>query len=149
MEIPSVILLVKKNIITEGYTDEMKRINLFFYYQRIYRRKKNYLWKIHRRSISVGKLITDRICVLRRWKNSVGKTVKSCSDTGVIVHGLSWYCWIYLVKIFFYNIVGVLIVVLVCLYNFFFNIFLFFLCGSFHNFFWNVMFLNKKILTIK
>ena len=47
----------RRNIITEGYTDEMKRINLVFYYQRIYRRK------IHRRSIfvgdSVGKLITD------------------------------------------------------------------------------------------
>jgi len=27
----------------------------------------------------VGKLITDGICVLRRRKNSVGKTVKSCS----------------------------------------------------------------------
>ena len=57
----------------------MKRINLFFYYQWIYRRKKNYRRKIHRRSISVGKLITDGICVLHRWKNSVGKTVKSCS----------------------------------------------------------------------
>jgi len=82
-EIPSVNPLVIKNIITEGYTDEMKRINLFFYYQRIYRRTKNYRRKIHRRSISVGdsvgKLITDGICVLRRRKNSVGKTVKSCS----------------------------------------------------------------------
>jgi hypothetical protein len=29
-EIPSVNLLVIKNIITEGYTDEMKRINFFF-----------------------------------------------------------------------------------------------------------------------
>jgi hypothetical protein len=28
-EIPSVNLLVIKNIITEGYTDEMKRINFF------------------------------------------------------------------------------------------------------------------------
>jgi len=38
---------------------------------------------IHRRSISVGdsigKLITDGICVLRQRKNFVGKTVKSCS----------------------------------------------------------------------
>jgi hypothetical protein len=54
-----------------------------FYYQRIYRRSKNYRQKIHRRSISVGdfvgKLITDGICVLRWRKNSVGKTVKSCS----------------------------------------------------------------------
>ena len=57
----------------------MKRINLFFYYQR----KTNYQGKIHRRSISVGdsvgKLITDGICVLHRRKNSVSKTVKSCS----------------------------------------------------------------------
>jgi hypothetical protein len=62
----------------------MKRINLFFYYQRIYRRTKNYRRKIYRRIISVGdsvgKLITDGIYVLRRWKNSVGKTVKSCSE---------------------------------------------------------------------
>ena len=61
----------------------MERINLFFYYQRIYRRKKNYRRKIHRRGISVGdsvgKLITDGICVLHRRKNSVSKTVKSCS----------------------------------------------------------------------
>jgi len=60
----------------------MKRINLYFYYQRIYRRTKNYRRKIHRWSISVGdsvcKLITDGICVLRRQKSSVGKTVKSC-----------------------------------------------------------------------
>ena len=62
----------------------MKRINLFFYYQQIYRRKKNYRRKIHQRSISVGesvsKLITDGICVLHLRKNSVGKTVKSCSE---------------------------------------------------------------------
>jgi hypothetical protein len=60
----------------------MKRINLYFYYQRIYRRTKNYRRKIHRWSISVSdsvcKLITDGICVLRRQKSSVGKTVKSC-----------------------------------------------------------------------
>ena len=47
-------------------------------------KEKNYRRKIHRRRISigdfVGKLITDGICVLRRWKNSVGKTVKYCSD---------------------------------------------------------------------
>jgi hypothetical protein len=89
MEFPSVIPSVNpsviKNIITEGYTDKMERINLFFYYQRIYRRKKNYLRKIYRQRISVGdsigKLITDRICVLHRRKNSVGKTVKSCSES--------------------------------------------------------------------
>ena len=91
-EIPSVNPLVIKNIITEGYTDEMKRIHLFFYYQWIYRQTKNYRRKIHRRSIfigdSVGKLITDRICVLRRRKNSVGKTVKSCSVIGRVF----FYC---------------------------------------------------------
>jgi len=46
--------------------------------------EKNYLWKIHRWSIYVGdfvgKLITNGICVLRWWKNYVGKTVKSCSE---------------------------------------------------------------------
>ena len=61
----------------------MERINLFFYYQRIYRWKKNYRRKIHRRNISVGdsvgKLITDGICVLYQQKNSVNKIVKSCS----------------------------------------------------------------------
>jgi hypothetical protein len=72
-----------KKSITEGYTDEIKQVILFFYYQRIYRRIKNYRWKIHRLSIYVGdfvgKLITDKICVLRRRKNSADKTVKSCS----------------------------------------------------------------------
>jgi len=39
MKIPSVIpsvnpLVIKKIIITEGYTEETKRLNLFFYYQR-------------------------------------------------------------------------------------------------------------------
>jgi hypothetical protein len=66
----------------------MERINLFFYYQRIYRHKKNYRRKIHRRRIRkfsigesfVGKLITDGICVLHRQKNSIGKIVKSCSE---------------------------------------------------------------------
>ena len=54
-------------------------------YRRNYRRTKNYRRKIHQRSIfvgeSIGKLITDGICVLCRWKNSTGKTVKSCSDS--------------------------------------------------------------------
>jgi hypothetical protein len=40
--IPSVNPWVIKNIITEGYTDEMKRVILFFYFRRIYRRIKNY-----------------------------------------------------------------------------------------------------------
>ena len=84
MEFPSVNPLVIKNIITERYTNEMKRVILLFYFRRIYRRIKNYRWRIHRWSISVGdvvgKLITDEICVLHRRKNSVGKTVKSCSE---------------------------------------------------------------------
>ena len=67
----------------------MKRINLFFYYQW----KKNYQRKIHRRSIfvgdAVGKLITDGICVLRRRKNSVGKTVKSCSEINNIIFNIN------------------------------------------------------------
>jgi len=57
---------------------------IFFYYQWIYRRIKNYRWKIHWRSIFIGdfvsKLITDGICVLRRQKNFIGKTVKCCSE---------------------------------------------------------------------
>jgi hypothetical protein len=73
-----------------------------YYYRWIYRRngadrfifllpmdlltKKNYRRKIHRQRIfvgdSVGKLITDGICVLHQWKNSIGKTVKSCSEPG-------------------------------------------------------------------
>jgi len=32
---------------------------------------------------SVDNIITDGICVLDRWKNSVGKTVKSCSEMGI------------------------------------------------------------------
>jgi hypothetical protein len=95
--IPSVNLLVIKNIITEGYTDEIKRIN-FFYFRRI----KNYRWRIHRRSISVGdvvgKLITNGICVLHRRKNSVGKTVKSCS-----VIFLKYFILIYFKKIILKN----------------------------------------------
>jgi hypothetical protein len=57
----------------------MKRVIFLFYFRRI----KNYRWRIHRRRISVGdvvgKLITDGICVLHRRKNSVSKTIKSCS----------------------------------------------------------------------
>jgi hypothetical protein len=72
---------------------------IFFDYQRIYWRTKNYRWKIHRRSISigdfVGKLITDGICVLRRRKNSVGKTVKYCSvlcnEKNIIQYYISWF----------------------------------------------------------
>jgi len=58
----------------------MKRVILFFYFRW---QIKNYRWRIHQRGISIGdvvsKLITDGICVLHRWKNSVGKTIKSCS----------------------------------------------------------------------
>ena len=35
----------------------------------------------HFRGDFVGKLITDGLCVIRQRKNSVGKTVKSCSDS--------------------------------------------------------------------
>ena len=52
------------------------------YYRRIYQRKNNYRQKIHWRKFSVGELITDGICVLRRWKNFIGKIVKSCSVWG-------------------------------------------------------------------
>ena len=75
-----------------------------YYYRGIYRRneadkfifllpteKKNYRRKIHRRIISVcdsvGKLITDGICVLHWRKISVGKTVKSCSDNFEFLRG--------------------------------------------------------------
>ena len=56
--------------------------NIFFITNEFTYGKKNYRGKIHRRIISVGdsvgKLITDIICVSRRLKNSVGKTVRSC-----------------------------------------------------------------------
>ena len=82
--IPSVNPLVIKNYY-RGIYRWNKAGNFIFYYQRIYRRTKNYRRKIYRRSIFVGdfvgKLITDRICVLRRQKNSVGKTIKSYNDT--------------------------------------------------------------------
>jgi hypothetical protein len=63
----------------------MDRINLFFLLPTNLPTEKNYRRKIHRRSISVGKLITDGICVLHRRKNSVGKTVKSCSGFSNLV----------------------------------------------------------------
>ena len=68
-------------VFAEGNTDGMKRVIFFFslfllvnlsviilfYYQRTYRRTKNYRRKIHQRSISVGdfigKLITNRMIV--------------------------------------------------------------------------------------
>jgi len=89
MEIPSVIPSVNPLVIKKYYYRGIYRRNeadkFIFYYQRIYRWTKNYQRKIHRQSISVGdsvgKLITDGICVLCRWKNFVGKTVKSCSET--------------------------------------------------------------------
>jgi len=52
--------------------------------------EKNYRRNIHQRSISVGdsvgKLITDEICVLHRRKNSIGKTVKSCSGISSVIY---------------------------------------------------------------
>jgi len=48
--------------------------NIFFYYQRTYRRKQNHRWKIHRWSISVddfvGKLIINRMIVQIPIENS-------------------------------------------------------------------------------
>jgi hypothetical protein len=94
MEFSSVIPLVNLSVIKKYYYRGIYWRHeagnfIFFYFQRIYRWIKNYQWKIHRRSISVGdfvgKLITDGICVLRRQKNSVGKTVKSCNGGCVCV----------------------------------------------------------------
>ena len=69
MEFPSIYpsvnqLVIKKNIITDTSVPSVNPlVIIFFYYQRIYRRIKNYRWKIHRQSIFidnfVGKLITD------------------------------------------------------------------------------------------
>jgi len=88
MEFPSVYPSVNPLVIKKYYYRGIYRRNEagnFFYYQQI----KNYRWKIHRRSISVGdvvgKLITDGICVLCRWKNSIGKTVKSYSGRRFVV----------------------------------------------------------------
>jgi hypothetical protein len=82
-EIPSVIPSENPSVIKKYYYRGIYQRNgvdkFIFYYQR----KKNYRQKIHRRIISVsdsiGKLITDGICVLHRRKNSVSKTIKSCS----------------------------------------------------------------------
>jgi len=56
---------------------------IFFYYQRTYRRTKNYRHKIHRRSIFVGdfvgKLITNGMIVQIPTKNSVGQS-KDCGS---------------------------------------------------------------------
>ena len=68
-------------MITDGFTDGTDAsVIIFFYYQQIYRRI--YRWNSIGNSVgdSIGKLITDGICVLRRRKNSIGKTVKSCSE---------------------------------------------------------------------
>ena len=50
--------------------------------------------KIYRRvcsaSKSVGNIITDGICVLRRRKNSVGKTIKSCSVASLAYSSIYW-----------------------------------------------------------
>jgi hypothetical protein len=95
---PSILSIYYRNIITGvSFPSINPSVIIFFYYQRIYRRTKNYRWNIHRQRISVsdfvGKLITDGICVLRRRKNSVGKTVKSCSDlkTWDRLEILGWY----------------------------------------------------------
>jgi len=70
MEFPSVILLVIKK----------------YYYRGIYRQNEagNFIFFISD-GFTDGQKITNKsftngICVLRRQKNSVSKTVKSCSD---------------------------------------------------------------------
>jgi len=82
MKFPSVIPSVNPLVIKKYYYRGIYRRNEagnFFYFRRI----KNYRWRIHRRSIFVGdvvgKLITDGICVLHWRRNSIDKTVKSCS----------------------------------------------------------------------
>jgi hypothetical protein len=87
-EIPSVNLLVIKKYYYRRVFSVSKSVgNNIFWLPTTYRWTKNYRWKIHQRSIFVGdfirKLITDGICVLHWWKNSVGKTIKSCS--GIIM----------------------------------------------------------------
>jgi hypothetical protein len=82
---------------SEGNTDGMKRvivfctpflsvnpsIIIFYYYQRTYRRIKNYRRKIHRRSISVsdfvGKLITNGIIIQIPTENFYNK-YKNCGS---------------------------------------------------------------------
>jgi len=57
---------------------------MFFYYQRTYRRTKNYRRKIHRQSISVsdfvGKLITNGMIMQIPTENSIGKSKNCGSD---------------------------------------------------------------------
>jgi len=77
MEILSVYPLVIKNIIIDAYFPSVNPSVI------VYQRKKHYRRTIHWQIIficdSIGNIITDGICVLHRRKNSVGKTVKSCS----------------------------------------------------------------------
>ena len=89
-------LVIKKYFYRHVYSASKSVGNDFFYEQRIYRRTKNYQQKIHQRRISigdfVGKLIINVICVLRRQKNSVGKTVKSCSVNLSKIYGPHKIC---------------------------------------------------------
>jgi len=101
MEFPSVYPSVNLLVIKKYYYQGIYRWNeagnfIFFYYQRIYRRTKNYRRKIHRRSIFVGdfvgKLITNGKCVwclsllwssilrLRMW--DLGKKAKGKGKAG-------------------------------------------------------------------
>ena len=83
MEIPSVIPSVIKKYYYRGIYRRNGADKFIFLLPMDLPTEKNYRRKIHRRSISVGdsvgKLITDGICVLHRRKNFVGKTVKFCS----------------------------------------------------------------------
>jgi hypothetical protein len=62
-------------------------ITIFFYYQRTYRRTKNYRRKIHRQSISVGdfvgKLITNGMIVQILTENFISKYKNCVSDCGL------------------------------------------------------------------
>jgi len=92
MEFPSVYqsenpLVIKKYYYRRVYSVSKSVGNNIFLLPTDFPTEKNYQWKIHRQSISVGdfvgKLITNGICVLRRRKNSVGKNIKCCCECHV------------------------------------------------------------------
>jgi hypothetical protein len=85
MEFPSVIPLVIKKYYYRGIYRQNEAGNFIFFISDGFTDGQ----KITDKSFTdgafsvddfVGKLITNGICVLRRQKNSIGKTVKSCSD---------------------------------------------------------------------
>ena len=137
----------------------MKRVILFFYFRRIYRRIKNYRWRIHRRSISVGdvvgKLITDGICVLHRRKNSVGKTVKSCSDSFdfYLLFLLLFFNWFFYLS-YLISLVWLLFILFKIIYRieicFLISLsFNFFICQIWFQLFWFIFVLFEIIYEIE